>query len=350
MEGLDKIGFEVGWDHAEYGVMVPESLYVGTLADGHRAAIQHRGRAKPKEADRYIRKWLQLRRNAWRRERIFADDVTPEFLKQIDVPYCPITRERLTYSTGEDSDWSVDRLINDGGYVRGNLVVMSTGANKAKDALTTKDIVQRATRYDDVQKTFFLDDTPITGLTAAQTMRLYTLILIPHAGEILLSARAFVPPSVPCGSVYVFQCYLTALALLSTLRPDVKAAIKKIEPGMGGINKVIRKITDVGRSPLKEDLIGRSAASTNGTVLLAFDHLMWATEDAWGPNTGVYEAFHEWVWSTPRAKYEMIIERTMKVCRQFGLSGHRRAAPAPTVSSEEFAIHMGLRTGGYIRD
>jgi hypothetical protein len=353
MEGLDKIGFEVGWDHAEYGVMVPETLYTGTLADGHRAGMQHRGRAKPKEADRYIRKWLQLRRNAWRRERIFDDGVTPQFLRLIDVPYCPITREKLTYSTGEDSDWSVDRLVNDGGYVRGNLVVMSTRANKAKDTLTTKDIVDRAAKYDEEQKAFFLDDKPLFGLTSAQTLRLYTLTLIPHAGEILLAARSFVPPAVPCSQVYVFQCYLTALALLSTVRMDAKAALKKVEPGVSGINKVIRKITDAGRSVLRARALERAAAGRRPDdqyFMLHFDELMWTVEDVWTADSGVYEAFHKWVWDTPKNRYEHVIDRVMTICRQFGMAPKSRTAGAQIVNTEEFADYIGMSTGGYVRE
>lgn len=353
MEGLDKIGFEIGWDHAEYGVMVPETLYTGTLADGHRAGQQHRGRAKPKEADRYIRKWLQLRRNAWKRERIFDDNVTPQFLRLIDVPYCPITREKLTYSTGEDSDWSVDRLVNDGGYVRGNLVVMSTRANKAKDTLTTKDIVDRAAKYDEVQKAFFLDDKPLFGLTSEQTLRLYTLTLIPHAGEILLSARSFVPPAVPCSQVYVFQCYLTALALLSTVRSDAKAALKKIEPGLGGINKVIRKITDAGRSRLRAKALDRALEERKPGdfhFMLHFDELMWTVEDVWSADSGVYEAFHKWVWDTPKARYDYVIARTMEVCRSFGMAPKARTAGPQITGSEQFADHIGLSTRGYVRD
>ena len=39
MEGIDQIGFEVGWDHADYGVPVPETSMVGTLADGYKAGM-----------------------------------------------------------------------------------------------------------------------------------------------------------------------------------------------------------------------------------------------------------------------------------------------------------------------
>ncbi len=352
MEGLDKIGFEVGWDHAEYGVMIPEALYTGTLADGHRAAMLHRGRAKPKEADRYIRKWLQLRRNAWKRERIFDAGVTPGFLRLIDVPFCPITRERLTHGTGEDSDWSVDRLMNDGGYVRGNLVVMSARANKAKDTLTTKDIVQRAARFDEKEGAFYLDDKPLYGLTSPQTIRLYNLTLIPNAVDILLPARSFVPPAVPCSSTYIFQCYLTAIALLSTVRTDIRNPLKKVEPGLGGINKVIRRITDAGRSKLRGMALERAAANGGITdhLMLHFDELMWASEDVWSADTGVYEAFYKWMHSAPTPRYEYSMKRIMEICRSAGLAPRANVLGAEIASTADFVQTIGASTRGYVRD
>ena len=243
MEAIDEIGFNCGWDHAEHGVAVPEHMMLGTLADGYRAGLERRGRARPKEADRYVRKWLQLRRNAWRRERIFDPGVTPGYLRQIEVAHCPITRQLLTHGTGEDSDWSVDRLVNDGGYVRGNLVVMSTRANKVKDSLTTKDIVQRAATYDEAQKAFFLSSEPLEGLTPEETMRLYTLTMIPHAGDIMLASRVFVPPAVPAGQVYVLQCYASLLSLLgdpeSSSDQSVVAALARLPLQLAGGDAVI---------------------------------------------------------------------------------------------------------------
>lgn len=94
----------------------------------------------PKPADRYIRKWLQLRESALRRERVMADDVTPELLRQIDVGRCPVTRVVLTHSELSDSDWSIDRINNDGAYAANNLAVMSVRANRAKGARNFEEV------------------------------------------------------------------------------------------------------------------------------------------------------------------------------------------------------------------
>ena len=82
--------------------------------------------------DRFVRKWLQLRLNAQRRGRIVTPDVTPDLLRRIDVAVCPVSRIPLTHGELAASDWSVDRLNNDGAYAANNLAVMSTGVNRAK--------------------------------------------------------------------------------------------------------------------------------------------------------------------------------------------------------------------------
>lgn len=345
MEGLDKIGFDCGWDHAEYGVVIPNHLMVGTLADGYHFGLEKRGRSRPKEADRYVRKWLQLRRNAWRRQRLFDESVTPEYIRRIDVPYCPITRERLTYSTGEGSDWSVDRLVNDGGYARGNLVVMSTKANKAKDSLTTREIVDKAALYDNEQKAFFLTSEPLERLTAEETMRLYTLTMIPHAGDIMLAARVFVPPTVPAGQVYIFQCYLTALALLGTIKTDLKKALQRIDPRPAGLQRVIRKITDAGRTRLREKALAEAASISRG-IPLTFDALVWTAEDVWSVQTGVYDEFHKWLWKTSNYQFTSAIEQVMKLAQaqRIGMS----LAQATRIDPRAFEERIGVATGGYV--
>lgn len=125
-----RIDFNIGWDFAAYGLHLPSEVSTG-LRDGY-AAGQSKFRRPIGEADRYVRKWLQLRHNASKRGRLFEDDVTPEWLREIDVRTCPITGEPLTHAAMEDSDWSIDRIVNDGSYARPNLAVMSTRANKAK--------------------------------------------------------------------------------------------------------------------------------------------------------------------------------------------------------------------------
>ena len=96
-----RIGFELGWDYAHYRVtppapyaQQPSALYDGLLAG--RAAFGLRTLL----ATRSVRKWLQLRLHAWLRGRsVELVQVTPNYLAQIDVSHCPITRIELSAAT-----------------------------------------------------------------------------------------------------------------------------------------------------------------------------------------------------------------------------------------------------------
>jgi hypothetical protein len=144
----DRIWFEVGWDYASYGLTLPEDVDNLALKNGFREG-RERFRKPVRPHDRFIRKWLRLRLNAVKRGRHFDADVSPLFfLRSIATPVCPITREKLTYGTLTDTDWSIDRLINDGGYSRNNLAMMSVRANNAKDKMTIEEIVDQCIAED----------------------------------------------------------------------------------------------------------------------------------------------------------------------------------------------------------
>ncbi|HZV98206.1 MAG TPA: hypothetical protein VFF74_04375 [Methylophilaceae bacterium] len=133
-----KIAFNIGWDYYTYRIGLPEHAeQYPPIMEGYNEA---RKRVHTHENDRFIRKQLQLRFNAWRRNRVFDERVTPEFIRMIDVQRCPITWEPLTHGTIQGSDWSVDRIHNDCAYACGNLVVVSTRANRLKAAKTYEEI------------------------------------------------------------------------------------------------------------------------------------------------------------------------------------------------------------------
>ena len=146
----EHVGFELGWDYAHYRVtppapyaQEPSPLHNGLLAG--QAAFGTRTLA----ATRHVRKWLQLRLHAWLRGRsVELMQVTPNYLQQIDVSHCPITRVPLSRALLSASDASVDRVRNDAGYAAGNLAVMSTRANHAKAACAYRDALRVIERID----------------------------------------------------------------------------------------------------------------------------------------------------------------------------------------------------------
>jgi hypothetical protein len=96
----------------------------------------------------FVRKHLQLRNNALARRRIVSNEVTPRLLSWMHMGICPITLQAMTTRTGLPSDWSVDRMNNDGAYADGNICVMSTKANRAKGAKSLAQVIHHA-RHDD---------------------------------------------------------------------------------------------------------------------------------------------------------------------------------------------------------
>lgn len=134
-------GFELGRDYAHHGGVPPAAHLhpFSPVRQGWEAGKTSFG-PRTLHSNRFVRKWLQLRLGAWLRGRSFeGTQVNPAFLRQIDVPVCPITREALTLGAGEPSDASIDRLFNDAGYAAGNLAVMSTRANRAKSGYGSDD-------------------------------------------------------------------------------------------------------------------------------------------------------------------------------------------------------------------
>jgi len=126
-----KVGFDIGWDHAQHYFRLHDDMHgYKDVLDGFNAAKDRK--IAMETPDRFVAKWLLLRFNAWRRNRIFDDGVTPEFLRFIDVARCPITDVELTHGTQQETDWSVDRINNDAGYIKGNLIVVSRRANTLK--------------------------------------------------------------------------------------------------------------------------------------------------------------------------------------------------------------------------
>lgn len=175
------IGFELGWDYAHYGTVPPtDHLHpLSPVRQGWEAGRDSFGR-RTLQTNRFVKKWLQLRLNAWLRGRAFeGTQVNPAFLRRIDMAICPITREVLTHGTTELSDASVDRVFNDAAYAAGNLAVMSTRANQAK-ALYDVDDAMSFVRQIEVGQLGQID-----GLNAEQWARVAVLTSfvtpMPHA-------------------------------------------------------------------------------------------------------------------------------------------------------------------------
>jgi len=190
----DGTGFEIGWDHAQHRLVPPVAhLQAGSpLRRGWEAGCAAFG-VRTRRATPAVRKWLQLRVNAWLRGRAFEGvQVTPALLRRIEVDVCPILRTPLAHATGSGSDASVDRVNNDAGYAAGNLALVSVRANAAKASYAWDDAMRFVRQIEAGQL------GTIDGLDAAQWARLAVLMSfatpLPHAVAAALPLLVLPPP------------------------------------------------------------------------------------------------------------------------------------------------------------
>ena len=315
----EHVGFELGWDYAHYRVAPPapyaheaSPLKNGLLAG--QAAFGLRTLA----ATRHVRKWLQLRLNAWLRGRsVELVQVTPNYLQQIDVSHCPITRAALSSAprpakagrpprgsrevtephflesaprpakaglpprgsrkvaephflesaTLDASDASIDRVRNDAGYAAGNLAVMSTKANHAKGAL------DRAAALRCVQQIEAGQLAGLGGLTADQWRRVATLCSfvepLPHDVACALPLHVLPPNRLRLfNPVQALQAFVSQ----QLLKPGWSQRVSRFETLLAG--KALRHDFKCFFMALLPRVIeaGRSGEA---------QHARWAVEDAW---------------------------------------------------------------------
>ena len=298
----EHLGFELGWDCAHYRVsppapyaQEPSPLRNGLLAG--QAAFGLRTLA----ATRHVRKWLQLRLHAWLRGRsVELMQVTPNYLQQIDVSHCPITRVALSSATLSASDASVDRVRNDAGYAAGNLAVMSTKANHAKAARGFRDALQciqmiEAERLpgpdglaaDKVRELPGLTADKVRdlhGLTAAQARELHGLTAAQWARVAVLCSFLETLPHDEACALPLLVLPPNRLRLFNPVQA-LQAFVSQqlLKPGWSG--RVSRFEDLLPGKPLKRDfksffmaLLPRAIeAGLSGAALQA----RWAVEDAW---------------------------------------------------------------------
>jgi len=185
--GRDGTGFEIGWDFAHYRLTPPVAhLHAeNPVRQGWSAARAVFG-ARTLRPGRAVRQWLQLRLAAWQHGLAFEGvQVTPNFLAQLQVDECPVTRTALTDGSGTHTDAVITRLNPNAGVAAGNLLMLSQAALEAKSNHSWQSALDNARRLEtgaapqtgDASQT---GDAPqmaqIDGLGAIEWARLALLI------------------------------------------------------------------------------------------------------------------------------------------------------------------------------
>ena len=211
----DRSGFELGWDHAQHGLVPPAELLVdGTpIGQGWRAGKAVFGR-RSGASTRTLRLWLQLRTKAWLAGVCFdVGQVTPAFLAKIAVGHCPVTRQPLGGAPGSHSAPVTVCLRADLGYRAGNLAVLSQRAAEAIAGLDSATALRQAERRD-ADACNGYSDSDSGPLNAAEAGRLAVLLSLatplPFCQATRLPLRLLPPPQLrPANPVQVLQALLT---------------------------------------------------------------------------------------------------------------------------------------------
>lgn len=146
VEPADRNGFDIGWDHAHHGLVPPaELLHEGTpVTQGWMAGRAVFGR-RTLPTTRATRQWLALRLLAWRRGIAFeGQQVTANYLAQIQATHCPVTRAPLGGAPGQPDAAVVERVNPDAGYAAGNLATLSQRAAQARQGMALASMVRQA--------------------------------------------------------------------------------------------------------------------------------------------------------------------------------------------------------------
>ena len=177
-EHADNTGFELGWDHAHHGLVPPaEHLIDGSpVRHGWLAGKAVFGQRTLRQT-RHVRQWLQLRTQAWLRAIAFeGQQLTPNYLAQIEVAVCPVTRRALGGVPGAADAPVVERLQASGAYAAGHVVVMSHSVSIARAGCDAAQALQFAKQAQEAQDAN--ESGTVRGLDAVQWRRLASLIAL----------------------------------------------------------------------------------------------------------------------------------------------------------------------------
>lgn len=201
----DPVAWAIGRDHARHG-LTPPTAHLQAESPVHQG--WRAGRAvfgtRTLAATRWVRRWLRLRLSAWMEGRAFEDvQVSPHFLRQIDVGTCPVTREAIA-----DGDAGVVCLFDRAGAAAGNLITLGARAAAARSATGWEQALAIAARLT-ADGAGSLD-----GLTAAEWSRLGVLMSLatplPHHVAATVPLRALPPNRVKVlNPVQALQVMLT---------------------------------------------------------------------------------------------------------------------------------------------
>ena len=183
----ETLGFELGWDHARYGVMPSlEQAFEGSSQRSGWAAGRATNGSRPRAATRSVELWFDSRLQAWvLGQTVEPAQVTPRYLEQLEVSQGPITRMPLDASSLLNHEAVFARVHHDAAYAAGNIAVLSARAERGRQG------IGRARAAELAKSLGSGSSSALGGLTAPQWVRVAAL---GGSVEPLTHARACAQP------------------------------------------------------------------------------------------------------------------------------------------------------------
>ena len=222
----DVSGFDIGWEHAQHGVVPPpELLLEGTpIGQGWRAARAVLGR-RSFSSTRALRQWLALRTLAWRQGVNFDSGLTAVELARLEPARCPVLGQTLGGPLDSADAPVVCRLQPALGYRQGNLVVLSRAAAAATEAAQSAGVAA-ALRH---ARAAAISGLAGQGLHGAAWQRVAVLLSfanpLPFHEAARLPLLVLPPPGIkPCHAVQELQVLVT----LEFMRPGWSGRTRRL--------------------------------------------------------------------------------------------------------------------------
>lgn len=264
-DDVTRTGFELGWDHARYGVTPPpghlslaspvrQGWAAGCAVFGPQRRLHHACSGQ----------WLALRLSAWTQGRGFDTlTVTPNYLSQLRATHCPVTRAALTTPV-------ISRICADAAFASGNLATLGLAAAAARTDLQWHEALARSHGRDDTPAGL---PAATVGLSPAAWGRLGVLLSfvtpLPHAQAAALPLTVLPPNRLHLlNPIQGLQALLTQWLLRSGWSRKLAAVQALLGPGTAA--------GDLQRFFLA--LLARSLAGSHAADAM---RRRWSIEDAW---------------------------------------------------------------------
>jgi hypothetical protein len=267
VQDANSLAYELGWDHARYGVApaLPQAYDCAALRSGLIAGRASAG-SRRRAATPGVELWLRLRLQTWcQGGTVEPVQVTPRYLEQLVASHCPITRLPLGGPVTHGA--VIARVRQDAACAAGNLVMLSAKAAHAAAGISRAQALERA------RQLAAGNQEGLAGLSGEQWARAAALASfvepLPHAQACEMPLLVLPPNRLRLfNPAQALQAFISRQLLAPgwSLRMSRVEALVPAKPARHALqtffHALLPRVLEAGRNP-------------------AAHELRWAIEDAW---------------------------------------------------------------------